>query len=99
MQIALPNQSKHGSQTSRDRFEKRLRTTFLNHLIQGRYNMTRVEVEPRSYDQGHHKNDTFTHLAMLLKQTLNLSLTLILTLTLKKANEKCADKYFFFFIC
>ena len=34
-------------------------------LIQGRNNVTRVWVEPRSFDQGRRKNDTFTHLATL----------------------------------
>ena len=34
-------------------------------LIQGRNNVTRVRVEPRSFDQGRRKNDAFTHLATL----------------------------------
>ena len=34
-------------------------------LIQGRSNVTRVRVEPRSFDQGCCKNNTFTHSAML----------------------------------
>ena len=34
-------------------------------LIQGRNNVTRVRVEPRSFDQGRRKNDAFTHSAML----------------------------------
>ena len=34
-------------------------------LIQGRNNMTRVRVEPRSLDQGCRKNDAFTHSATL----------------------------------
>ena len=34
-------------------------------LIQGRNNVTRVRVEPRSYDKGRRKNDAFTHSAML----------------------------------
>ena len=37
----------------------------VKHLIQGRNNVTRVWVEPRSFDQGRRKNDTFTHSAML----------------------------------
>ena len=34
-------------------------------LIQGRNNVARVRVEPRSLDQGRRKNDAFTHSAML----------------------------------
>ena len=34
-------------------------------LIQGRNNVTRVPVEPRSFDQGRRKNDAFTHSATL----------------------------------
>ena len=34
-------------------------------LIQERNNVTRVLVEPRSFDQGRRKNDTFTHSATL----------------------------------
>ena len=34
-------------------------------LIQGRKNVTRVRVEPRSFDQGRCKNDAFTHSATL----------------------------------
>ena len=34
-------------------------------LLQGRSNVTRVRVEPRSWDQDHHKSDTLTHLATL----------------------------------
>ena len=34
-------------------------------LIQGRNNVTRVRVEPRSFDQGRRKNDAFTHSATL----------------------------------
>ena len=34
-------------------------------LIQGRNNVTRVRVEPRSCDQGRRKNDAFTHSATL----------------------------------
>ena len=34
-------------------------------LIQGRNNVTRVQVEPRSFDQGRRKNDDFTHSATL----------------------------------
>ena len=34
-------------------------------LIQGRNNVNRVRVEPRSFDQGHHKNDAFIHSATL----------------------------------
>ena len=34
-------------------------------LIQGRNNMTRVRVEPRSFDKGHRKNDAFIHSATL----------------------------------
>ena len=30
-------------------------------LIQGCNNVTRVRVEPRSFDQVRHKNDAFTH--------------------------------------
>ena len=37
----------------------------VKHLIQGRNNVTRVRVEPRSFDQGRRKNDAFTHLATL----------------------------------
>ena len=32
-------------------------------LIQGRNKVTRVRVEPRSFDQGRRKNDAFTHSA------------------------------------
>ena len=32
-------------------------------LIQGRNNVTRVRVEPKSFDQGRRKNDAFTHSA------------------------------------
>ena len=35
-------------------------------LFQGRNSMTRVRVEPRSFDQDRHKNDAFTLLATLL---------------------------------
>ena len=34
-------------------------------LIQGRNNVTRVRVEPRSFDQGCRKNDAYTHSATL----------------------------------
>ena len=34
-------------------------------VIQGRNNVTRVRVEPRSFDQGRRKNDAFTFLATL----------------------------------
>ena len=34
-------------------------------LIQGRNSVTRVRVEPRSFDQGRRKNDAFTYLATL----------------------------------
>ena len=34
-------------------------------LIQGRNNVTRARVEPRSFDQGRRKNDAFTYLATL----------------------------------
>ena len=34
-------------------------------LIQGRYNVTTVRVEPKSRDQGRHKNNAFTHSATL----------------------------------
>ena len=34
-------------------------------LIQGRNNVTRVRIQPRSFDQGRRKNDAFTHLATL----------------------------------
>ena len=34
-------------------------------LIQGRNSVTRVRVEPRSFDQGHRKNDAFTYSATL----------------------------------
>ena len=34
-------------------------------LIQGRNNVTWVQVEPRSFDQGRRKNDAFTHSATL----------------------------------
>ena len=39
-------------------------------LIQGRNNVTRMQVEPRSFDQGRRKNDAFTHLATLLTGSL-----------------------------
>ena len=35
----------------------------IKRLIQGRNNVTRVRVEPRSFDQGRRKNDAFTHSA------------------------------------
>ena len=35
-------------------------------LIQRRNNVTRVRVEPRSFDQGRRKNDAFIHSATLL---------------------------------
>ena len=38
-------------------------------LIQGSNNVTRVWVEPRSFDQGRHKNDAFTHSAPLLTRS------------------------------
>ena len=41
----------------------------VKHLIQGRNNVTRVWVEPRSFDQGHRKNNAFTHSATLPKGT------------------------------
>ena len=34
-------------------------------LIQGHNSMTRVQVEPRPFDQSRHKNDAFTHSATL----------------------------------
>ena len=34
-------------------------------LIQGRNSVTRVRVEPKSFDQGHRKNDAFTYSATL----------------------------------
>ena len=34
-------------------------------LIQGRNSVTRVRIEPRSFDQGRRKNDAFTHSATL----------------------------------
>ena len=37
----------------------------VKHLIQGRNSMTRVRVEPRSFDQGCRKNDAFTYSATL----------------------------------
>ena len=37
----------------------------VNGLIQGRNNVTRVRVEPRSFNQGRRKNDAFTHSAKL----------------------------------
>ena len=36
-------------------------------LIQGRNSVTRVRVEPRSFDQGRRQNDALNHLAMLQK--------------------------------
>ena len=47
-------------------------------LIQGRTSVTRVRVEPRSFDQGRRKNDAFTYSAtlptvsMLLQKQQNL---------------------------
>ena len=43
---------------SRDNHRKR--------LIQGRNNVTRVRVEPRSFNQGRHKNNAFTYAATLM---------------------------------
>ena len=37
----------------------------IKRLIQGRNNVTRVRVEPRSFDQGRRNNDNFTHSATL----------------------------------
>ena len=37
----------------------------VKHLIQEHNSMTRVRVEPRPFDQGHRKNDAFTHSATL----------------------------------
>ena len=37
----------------------------VKHVIQGRNNVTRVRVEPRSFDQGRRKNDCSTHSATL----------------------------------
>ena len=39
-------------------------------LIQGRNNVTRVRVEPRSFDQSRRKNDAFTHSATLPTKVL-----------------------------
>ena len=39
-------------------------------LIQGRNNVTRVRVEPRSFDQGRRKNDAVTHSATLPTMTV-----------------------------
>ena len=39
--------------------------TIVKRLIQGRNNVTRVWVEPRSFDQGRCKNDALTHSATL----------------------------------
>ena len=41
-------------------------------LIQGRNSVTRVRVEPRSFDQGHRKNDAFTYSATLPTSASNM---------------------------
>ena len=51
-------------------------------LIQGRNNVTRVQVKPRSFDQGRRKNDAFTHSA-----TLPTYLLLLLSITLLMAKK------------
>ena len=47
-------------------------------LIQGRNSVTRVRVEPRSFDQGRRKNDAFTYSAMYLRRSqLDVDATLV----------------------
>ena len=58
-------------------------------LIQGRNNVTRVRVEPRSFDQGRRKNDAFTHSA-----TLPTNMCLIFHLAImKKWTVVCSCMY------
>ena len=45
--------------------------TIVKRLIQGHNNVTRVQVEPRSFDQCRRKNDAVTHSATLLFGLLN----------------------------
>ena len=43
-------------------------------FIQGRNNVTRVRVEPRSFDQSRRKNDAFTHLATLPTKGMDMDI-------------------------
>ena len=55
-------------------------------LIQGRNNVTRVRVEPRSFDQGRRKNDAFTHSATLpTRQLFVIFKTFLLSLKILTA--------------
>ena len=43
-------------------------------FIQGRNNVTRVRVEPRSFDQSRRKNDAFTHSATLPTKGMDMDI-------------------------
>ena len=59
-------------------------------LIQVRNNVTRVRVEPRSFDQGRHKNDAFTHSATLPWEIGGSNLGLVLSDTvLPTVRHRC----------
>ena len=49
-------------------------TILVKRFMQGRNNVTRVGVKPRSCNQERRRNDTFTHLAMLLTITEAISM-------------------------
>ena len=49
-------------------------TTIIKRLIQGRNNLTRMRVEPRSRDQGRRKSDAFTPSAALLTRNVKASI-------------------------
>ena len=59
-------------------------------LIQGRNNVTRVRVEPISFNQGHRKNDAFNHLATLPTLGLNIDDKLNFKKHIKIVEQKVA---------
>ena len=58
-------------------------------LIQGHKNVTRVRVEPKSFDQGRRKNDAFTHSATLPP---NVYIFEAFRLTLVKKNRQNGER-------
>ena len=65
-------------------------------LIQGRNNVTRVRVEPRSFDQGRRKNDAFTHSATATLSTIAASTTTKMLKTLLRLTNNLASEAFFY---
>ena len=52
-------------------------------LIQGRNNVTRVEVELRSYNRGRRKNDAFTHSATLPSYVIRICNEMVVAMKMK----------------